>query len=306
MVRESVPGRSTHTANVPPPAERTGVVAHRGASGEYPELTLVAYEQAIAQGAEGLEIDIRLTADEVAVCLHDPLTDRTGDRSTWVHRSTVDELSTIDFGSWHPLHRKREPVMPLRQFLVLAEAHPGLKLFIETKHPVPSGGQIEQALASELRYFGLDRPGSLEESRAIMMSFSVRAARRFRTLVPDVPVVQLREPKNVMKSWSAENIGAHIMGPSISSLRARPWLVDYWRSRGMDTYVWTVDDPADMQLCRDLGVQWIGTNYPSRGLQVLDGPSRARAGGAGGGGAGVCGGRAGGRAGAAMRSKPQV
>lgn len=263
---------SPPTANVPPSAGRPGVVAHRGASGQFPELTLVAYEQAIAEGAEGLEIDIRLTADDVAVCLHDPLTDRTGDRTAWVHRSTVDELSTIDFGSWHPVHRRPEPVMPLRQFLVLAEAHPGIKLFIETKHPVPTGGRIEQVLAGELRYFGLDAPASLEESRALMMSFSVRAVRRFRALVPGVPVVQLREPKNVMKSWSAENVGAHMMGPSIGSLRSRPWLVDYWRSRGMDTYVWTVDDPADMQLCRELGVQWVGTNYPARGLQVLGAP----------------------------------
>src|SRR5699024_10646002 len=146
----------------------------------------------------------------------------------------------------------------------------------ETKHPVPTGGRVEEVLASELRYFGMDTPVAVEQSRAVMMSFSVRAVRRFRSLVPAVPVVQLREHRNVMKSWSAEHAGAHIMGPSISWLRSRPWLVDYWRSRGMDTYVWTVDDPADMQLCRELGVQWMGTNYPSRGVQVLDGPRRTR------------------------------
>lgn len=50
----------------------SGVVAHRGASAEFPELTLVAYEKALEQGAEALEVDVRLTSDGVPVLLHDP------------------------------------------------------------------------------------------------------------------------------------------------------------------------------------------------------------------------------------------
>lgn len=257
--------------HVPAPvATRCGVVAHRGASGEFPEQTLVAYEQAIAQGAEGLELDVRLTSDGVLVCHHDPTTGRTADRRMWVHASTVEQLAGLDYGSWHPTHARHEPLMPLRRLLVLAEAHPQLKLFIETKHPVPTGGRVEEALREELRYFGLDRAPGFAESRVVMMSFSVLAVRRFRRLCPELPTVQLRERRNVVKSWPAEGCGAQLMGPSIGAVRARPWLVEYWRSRGMGTYVWTVDDPADLRLCRDLGVDWVGTNYPARAVGVLD------------------------------------
>ena len=256
-----------------PVSTRSGVVAHRGASAEYPELTLVAYQRALEQGAEALEVDIRLTADGVPVLLHDPRTSRVGDRDLWVHASSMAELSTLDVGSWHPVHRSPEPVLTLRSFLVLAEAYPQARLFLETKHPVPTGGRVESALLDELRYFGLDRPASYAESRAIMMSFSVLAVRRFRQLAPAVPVVQLRERRNVLKSWPAEGCGAQLMGPSIGALRARPWLVEYWRSRGLGTYCWTVDDPADLRLCRDLGVDWVGTNVPARALEVLDGPA---------------------------------
>ncbi|GAA1714477.1 MULTISPECIES: glycerophosphodiester phosphodiesterase family protein [Dietzia] len=252
----------------------SGVVAHRGASAEFPELTLVAYEKALEQGAEALEVDVRLTSDGVPVLLHDPRTARVADRDVWVHSSTLDELSALDLGSWHPVHRRPEPLLTLRSLLVMAEAYPHVKLFLETKHPVPTGGRVEVALRDELRYFGLDRPASHAESRALMMSFSVMAVRRFRQLAPQVPTVQLRERGNVLKSWPAEGFGAQLMGPSIGALRARPWLVEYWRSRGMGTYCWTVDDPADMLLCRDLGVEWVATNVPTRARGVLDGPTR--------------------------------
>lgn len=253
---------------------RSGVVAHRGASAEYPELTRVAYEQALEQGAEALEVDVRLTADGVPVLLHDPRTARVADRDLWVHSSTLDELSGLDVGSWHPVHRAPEPVLTLRDFLALTEAYPHVKLFFETKHPVPTGGRVEAALHAELAHFGLDLPRSCADSRAVMMSFSVMAVRRFRRLAPLVPTVQLRERRNILKSLPAEGLGAQMMGPSVGALRARPWLVDYWRSRGLGTYCWTVDDPADLQLCRDLGVDWVGTNVPARALEVLDGPGR--------------------------------
>lgn len=262
--------------NLPSPVStRSGVVAHRGASAEFPELTMVAYQQALEQGAEAMEVDIRLTADGVPVLLHDPRTSRVADRDLWVHASSSDQLSALDVGSWHPVHRAPEPVVTLRSFLVMAEAHPHVKLFLETKHPVPSGGRVETALRDELRYFGMDRPASYAESRAVMMSFSVLAVRRFKDLAPQIPAVQLRERRNVLKSWPAEGFGAQLMGPSIGTLRARPWLVEYWRSRGLGTYCWTADDPADLLLCRDLGVDWVATNVPSRALGVLDGPRPA-------------------------------
>ncbi|HJC29122.1 MAG TPA: glycerophosphodiester phosphodiesterase [Candidatus Dietzia intestinipullorum] len=260
------------TTQPPPPVSTgSGVVAHRGASAEFPELTRVAYQHALDEGADALELDIRLTADGVPVLLHDPNTSRVADRGLWVHQSTLAQLSELDLGSWHPVHRTPEPLMTLRSFLVMAEAYPEVRLFLETKHPVPGGGRVEQALLDELRYFGMERPAPGATSRAVMMSFSVLAVRRFRRIAPGIPVVQLRERRNVLKSWPAEGFGAQLMGPSIGALRARPWLVEYWRSRGMGTYCWTVDDPVDLALCRDLGVDWVATNAPARALRALGG-----------------------------------
>lgn len=253
-----------------PDSRRPGIVAHRGASGEYPELTMVAYEQALEQGAEGLECDIRLTADGLLVCLHDTTTMRVSPDRRFVHASTLAELSELDVGSWHPLHRQPEPVLPLRQLLMLAEAYPQVRLFLETKHPVPTAGRVEHALAEELRYFGLDRPNSTASSRAVFMSFSVMAVRRFGQLAPRVPRVQLRERRNVAKSVPAAAMGVQLMGPSICALRVRPELVEYWHSLGLDVYCWTVDDASDVALCQELGVDWIGTNHPGRTRRFIE------------------------------------
>lgn len=267
-----------------PDPQRSGIVAHRGASAEYPELTLIAYEQALAQGAEGLECDVRLTADGMLVCLHDTTTQRVAPQRKFVHATTLDELSRLDVGSWHPLHRTPEPVLPLRQLLMLAEAYPQVKLFIETKHPVPTAGRVEHALLEELRYFGLDKAETWAQSRAIFMSFSVLAVHRFGKIAPQVPRVQLRERRNVAKSLPAVSLGVQLIGPSISAVRARPELVEYWHSRGLGVYCWTVDDASDVALCQELGIDWIGTNYPGRSRRFLesmlrgesDAPAQAR------------------------------
>ncbi|HEY7878686.1 MAG TPA: glycerophosphodiester phosphodiesterase family protein, partial [Gemmatimonadaceae bacterium] len=57
------------------------VIAHRGAAALAPENTIAAFERAIADGAEGLELDVHVTADDVPVVIHDPTVDRTTDRA---------------------------------------------------------------------------------------------------------------------------------------------------------------------------------------------------------------------------------
>src|SRR6201998_3172869 len=77
------------------------VVAHRGASADRPEHTLAAYELALAQGAEGVECDVRLTRDGHLVCVHDRRVDRTSNGTGLVSDMTLEELRRLDFGSWH-------------------------------------------------------------------------------------------------------------------------------------------------------------------------------------------------------------
>lgn len=259
-----------------PPGGRSRVVAHRGASGDFPELTLVAYENALAQGSDGVECDVRLTLDGRLVCIHDGDTGRVSTEKRRVSTSTLEELKSLDVGSWHTRHRRPEPPMALRELLELVEAYPEARAFIETKHPVAAGGRLERALAEELRYFGLDTPASHGESRAVMMSFSVLAVSRFGALLPEVPRVQLRHHRTGSKPLPAESYGIQVVGPSIDTIRAKPSLVEHWHRRGLAVYCWTVDDPRDVELCRSLGVDWIGTNFPARTLALVNADEQLR------------------------------
>ncbi|GEM_PF-109011 len=259
------------------PGGRSKVVAHRGASGDYPELTLVAFENALAQGADGVECDIRMTLDGQLVCIHDGDTSRVSAEKRSVRITTMEELKRLDVGSWHLRHRCPEPPMALRELLELIEAYPEARAFIETKHPVIAGGRVERALAEELRYFGLDKPASFEESRAVMLSFSVLAVSRFGALAPQVPRLQLRHHRTGSKPMPAESYGIQVVGPSIDTIRAKPSLVEHWHRRGLAVYCWTVDDPFDVELCKALGVDWIGTNFPARTLAQVNEDEQLRA-----------------------------
>jgi glycerophosphoryl diester phosphodiesterase len=103
------------------------------------------------------------------------------------------------------------------------------------------------------------------------MSFSSAAMRRVRTHAPRLPTVLLLNwlwPHVIDGSLPA---WADITGPGVHLVRADPGYVQRSRARGHDTYCWTVDEPADVTLCRDLGVRYLATNSPADTRRLLSG-----------------------------------
>jgi glycerophosphoryl diester phosphodiesterase len=76
------------------------VVAHRGSSTEKPEHTLGAYLRAIELGADALECDVRLTADNHLVCVHDRRVERTSNGRGAVSSLELAQLEKLDWASW--------------------------------------------------------------------------------------------------------------------------------------------------------------------------------------------------------------
>jgi len=254
------------------------VVAHRGSSAQLPEHTLAAYEQAIADGADGLEADVRLTRDGHLVCVHDRRIDRTSNGRGAVSDLTLATLSTLDFGYWHAqggAGADGEPVdgwsggrcLTLEALLELVSSAPRpVSLAVETKHPTRWSGLVERQLAHQLARFGLLRGRDGQLSQVRVMSFSSLALRRARALMPALALVQLTSrPLLVAPS------GTSVWGPSIEVLRRSPELVGQAQARGRAVHVWTVDGPADLALCGDLGVDAVITNRPAFALDVLTG-----------------------------------
>ncbi|MEU3456656.1 glycerophosphodiester phosphodiesterase family protein [Micromonospora sp. NPDC006766] len=256
------------------------VFAHRGSSYDLPEHTLAAYLRALDEGADGLECDVRLTRDGHLVCVHDRRLDRTSNGHGLVSARTLAELQTLDFGSWHPggvaavgdepLDESHTRLLTLERLLdaVLAAGRP-VRLLIETKHPNRYGGDVERRLVTMLRRYGLAEPGPDDPVRVTVMSFSPLAVRRIRDLAPGLPTVLLLE---VLPRWLRLGrlpFGTRIAGPGIALLRARPQLVPTLRAAGNQVYVWTVNEPEDLELVLAAEVDGVITDRPARALARL-------------------------------------
>ncbi|MFC0004214.1 glycerophosphodiester phosphodiesterase [Micromonospora siamensis] len=256
------------------------VFAHRGSSYDLPEHTLAAYLRALDEGADGVECDVRLTRDGHLVCVHDRRLDRTSNGHGLVSARTLAELEALDFGSWHPggvpadgdevLDDSRTRLLTLDRLLgAVRDAGRPVRVLIETKHPSRYGGDVERRLVALLRRHGLAEPVPDTPVQVTVMSFSPLAVRRVRELAPALPTVLLLD---VVPRWLPPGrlpFGARIAGPGIELVRARPRLLSALRAAGNQVYVWTVNEPAELDLVLAAGVDGIITDRPGRALARL-------------------------------------
>lgn len=262
------------------------MVAHRGASEIAPEHTLAAYQQAILDGADALECDVRLTRDGVLVCVHDRRVERTSNGRGVVSSLELADLAELDFGYWHggaiesPTEDIEEPdteepdwdrtsVLTLARLLELVTSSPRpFGLAIETKHPTRYAGLVEHSLTELLRRYGLLRPRS-ERSMVRVMSFSALGLRRVHALAPGLPTVLLLARLRPPYRLGTLPPRVPIAGPSMSLVRRTPQYVDRAHAAGNAVHVWTVNDPADVDLCLALGVEAIITDRPRHVLAQI-------------------------------------
>ncbi len=256
------------------------IIAHRGFSGQYPEMTISAYRAAIDWSRDtntplGLECDVQLSADDELVCLHDVTVDRTSDRSGRVGELTLAELRSLDFGSWKvpkPSLEQRSMVT-LRDLLeMVRDARRGgvdVSACIETKHPSRRSREIEARVAALLTEFGWHQPGS----PAYPMSFSLAAVKRFGALLPALPRTLLLERD--LGRWRSGRLpdGVRRVGVDVDVVKQDPDFVNRARKRGNEVHVWTTNDPDDIAFCHSLGIVNITTDYPDRVLHTLAQPA---------------------------------
>jgi glycerophosphoryl diester phosphodiesterase len=121
---------------------------------------------------------------------------------------------------------------------------------------------VERVLADTLHRRGLAGGDSDAPIRVTVMSFSLLALRRIRALAPGVPTVLLLDIVPPGLRGGHLPTGTHIGGPSVHLMRAHPGLVRRLHARGHRVYVWTVNEPADLDLARDLGVDGVISDRP--------------------------------------------
>ena len=229
------------------------IYANRGASADFPELTLAAYEGAVAQGADGFECDVRLTKDEVPVLWHNAtMLERAGNPGL-IAEMTYKEVS-----------RAYPQILTLDTFLTFAVTSKK-SVLIETKHPVISGNRIEEIILETL-----EKTKGIKGIDLSIMSFSWFAIEKIKKMDPRISTTLLMSKKTPW--FSARISSASAIGPGINEIRAEPIRAERIKSSGRTLNVWTVDEPSDIELCKKIGVDILITNMPAQAREVLGYP----------------------------------
>ncbi len=248
-----------------PPESKPLVVAHRGASATFAENTLESFAAAIDSGAQAVELDVRLSADGVAVVMHDPDVSRCTDGAGLVHELTVAELKQLDASRGTG---ERAAVPTLREVLDLCSGRIGVDLEIKNIPGEPAfDSPREAAVEATLR----DIDASAFSGPVLVSSFNWLSIERCRELAPDVPTgfltIAAMDPAAAMVY--AQGAGHGWILPHVEALLpAGPELVERVHGAGMLVGTWVVDAPDTMARLFAMGVDAVATNDPALGVEV--------------------------------------
>jgi len=234
------------------------IVAHRGASAEAPENTLPAFERAWEQGADAIEGDFFLTADNQIVCLHDRDTERVAGQKLEVADSSLRELQALDVGQWKELAWKGTGIPTLAQ--VLDTVPEGKKVFIEIK----CGPEMLPFLQSVLEKSGL------ADEQIVIISFNKEVVTAARKRFPSIKANWLSgfrfedgvlEPGladvlDTLKETGATGFGAQ------AHERIHDAFVEAILMAGFEYHVWTVNEPHVAHRFARMGAHSVTTDVP--------------------------------------------
>lgn len=239
----------------------TQIWAHRGSSTQAPENTLEAFELAIGQGADGIELDVQLTADGVVVVCHDETTDRTSDASGAITAMTLEELRRANFNNRMDGFNCRIPT--LAEVLDLI-AGTDLRVNVELKNSIVAQPGLEAGVEATVAQSGLAAEAA---ERVVYSSFNHRSLETLAAAGTHVPLGVLHvEP--MVRAWEyARSFGATALHPWFGSLAEDE--IARAHDAGVAVHPWTVDEPEQMRSLAARGADAIITNVPLVAREAL-------------------------------------
>lgn len=221
-------------------------IGHRGAKGHEAENTLASFQKALELGADGIEFDIRLSADGRLIVIHDETVDRTTDGTGRVSDFSLQELKTFRINKHYQIPELSE-VFDLvnSNYLINIE----LKEY-ETTDPVVA--LIQQYISENNRNY----------TDFLISSFDWTALQQVRNLDAAIPLGVLTETDLDLALAFAKFIQAETLHPYYHLLTLEN--TTKIQQAGIQVFPWTINEPEDLQKIKNFGVNGIITDFPER------------------------------------------
>lgn len=237
--------------------------AHRGASGYAPENTLEAFELAVKQKADGVELDVHLSKDGRLVVAHDERLERVSDGEGFLKDYTLKELKKFTFNKTHPEYKSAK--LPSLDEVYELLKPTGLTVNVEIKTSDFDYPGIEEKLVKLAREWQM-------EDRVLYSSFNHYSLMRIRKVEPQVKIGLLYSEKFVNVPGYGANLGADALHPHFPMVLEDGYL-EACRKNHLLVHPWTVNRAQDIKTMVRSGVDAIITNYPDRAREILLGPA---------------------------------
>jgi glycerophosphoryl diester phosphodiesterase len=239
------------------------IFAHRGACAHAPENTLAAFELALVQHADAIELDVKLSADGQVIVIHDATVNRTTGSQGRVKDLSLAQLKSLDAGSFFSDRYSGEKIPTLAEVFETV----GQRTFINvelTNYNTPRDPLVEEVCTLVSR-FGL-------QERVLFSSFFASNLSRARAVLPDVPRALLAAG-GLLGAW------ARSFGFAFGKYQAlHPFLKDVTPQQvqrvhrlNRRIHVWTVNAAEDMRRLFHWGVDAIFTDDPQLAVRVRGG-----------------------------------
>lgn len=239
------------------------IIAHRGDSANAPENTLAAFRLALENGADGIELDVKLTADQKLVVIHDSTLDRTTNGHGQVSKTPFAAMRELDAGSWFSPKFKGEPIPLLDE--VFAELGGKFLINVELTNYKTPEDQLPDLVVD------LVKKHSLGDS-VMFSSFDHHNLLRAKSLAPEIRTGLLTRHGLLgfsMRGLLGQHFGADDLHPYQRVVSS--WMVQSRHKLGQKVNVWTVNAPNALRRMQALGVDMIICDDPANARQILEG-----------------------------------
>lgn len=243
--------------------EKPLIVAHRGSSGRAPENTIAAFRQAITDGADMIELDVRMTKDLELVVLHDQSVNRTTTGKGKIWNLTLSQVQAFDAGSWFSSTFAGERIPTLRDVLHIIPSHVNLNIEVKTDGERRKGTIFDVSLLSLIRETSFAR-------RVIVSSFDNKFLQRFHGSDPNIRLGALYlSVRDIGKrpSTLARKVGATVFVCSVAQLRKG--FAEDTQENNILLACYGVNSAKQLEKSLKFGAELIVTDYPKEMKKLL-------------------------------------